>query len=194
MGFLVVSGVAVPALYHVLTTAPLPALPRIGQLPEFSFAERGGGTISLERDLKGKVWIADFIFTHCPKNCPRMSQQMLNVQRALSTFPLEDRKRVRLVSFTVDPKRDTVEQLAEYSNHVRADPDFWYFLTGEKSDILDLMEHGFLLMNPKSPGEIDHSSRFVLVDTTGATRGYYEGVDRTEQPALLRDLRRLLVE
>ena len=199
MGFLVVTGVAIPTLHHVLTSDPPPPLLRLGQLPEFSFAERGGGTISLERDLKGKVWVADFIFTHCPRNCPLMSQQMLNLQRALSTFPLEDRRRVRLVSFTVDPKRDTVEQLAVYAEHVRAAPDFWYFLTGEKSEILDLMEHGFRLMNPKLPGEIDHSSKFVLVDATGAIRGYYEGAPKAEdrrpaQAALLGDIRRLLHE
>lgn len=206
LGFLVISAILFPLLDHLTGRKPLLDLPRLAPVPEFSLPERGGGRLSLE-GLRGKVWVADFIFTSCASTCPLMSQQMANLQADLRHFPLDQRERVRLVSFSVDPERDTVQRLAEYAGQFRASPEFWYFVTGEKGEIRKLAQEGFKIsaMDNPTPGsgeEILHSSKLVLVDREGFVRGYYDSLQRTDAGtferlslgALLRDIRRLLGE
>src|SRR5262245_40116239 len=80
-----------------------PLLPELGQTAPFTLTDQNGAPFD-SRALENKIWIADFVFTHCPGPCPRMSSQMHQVQQALGK-----EERLRLVSFTVDPARDTPE-------------------------------------------------------------------------------------
>ena len=98
----------------------------LGKLSDFSLVERSGEALGLA-DLKGKVWLAGFVFTHCAGPCPLISAQMSALQRPLAEF--ED---VRLVSLSVDPERDTPAVLSDYARRYEADPDRWLFLTGKK--------------------------------------------------------------
>jgi protein SCO1/2 len=102
---------------------------------------------------------------------------------------------VRLVSFTVDPERDTPEVLSEYANRFQADPERWLFLTGAKEPLYRLVGDGFrLAVDDGGPqaGLITHSTRFVLVDKQGRIRGYYDGNESGTAEALLPDIRALL--
>jgi protein SCO1/2 len=102
---------------------------------------------------------------------------------------------VRLVSFTVDPERDTPEVLAEYARRFQADLERWLFLTGPKEPLYRLVGEGFRLAvedgGPQA-GLITHSTRFVLVDQHGRIRGYYNGAEPGTTAALLPDIRALL--
>jgi len=100
-----------------------------GQVPEFSFIERSGRTIERSEFL-GKVWVIDFIYTRCADTCPLQSAEMKRLQADLSTEP-----DVRLVSITVDPRRDTGQVLSRYADRFGADPKRWLFLTGDKEAI-----------------------------------------------------------
>src|SRR3989338_773854 len=95
-------------------------LPGYGTVPAFTLVERSGRLFQ-GKDLKGKVWIADFIFTRCQGQCPIMSQQMSRLHPRL--------KDITFVSFSVDPEFDTAEVLSRYADSYRADPKRWYFLT-----------------------------------------------------------------
>jgi len=168
-----------------------PAQPEIttyGTVPAFSLADQTGKTITLH-DLAGHVWIADFIFTNCGGTCPVMSQSMRKLQDAL---PQE----IRMVSFTVDPTRDTPQVLGEYAKRYGAREDRWLFLTGEKDILYNLSIKGFKLALEDTGGTevepITHSSRFVLVDRQGQIRGYYSGVDEEELKRLSEDVKTLL--
>jgi cytochrome oxidase Cu insertion factor (SCO1/SenC/PrrC family) len=110
-----------------------------GILPDFSLIERSGRRVTLA-DLRGKVWVADFIYTHCTDTCPLQSAEMARLQADLGAQP-----DVRLVTITVDPAQDTPEVLAEYANRFGADRERWLFLTGQKRSIYDLAEKGFML-------------------------------------------------
>jgi protein SCO1/2 len=110
-----------------------------GQVPDFSLIQQNGQTLTLA-DLKGKVWVADFIYTSCPDTCPLQTAQMTKLQKDLS-----EEKDVRFVSITVDPERDTPEVLAEYAKRYGADTEKWFFLTGEKESIYRLAKEGFHL-------------------------------------------------
>jgi len=182
----------------------LEGLGHFGQVPDFSLIERSGRNLGLA-DLQGKVWIANFIYTHCSDSCPLQSARMAELQKDLSEEKepvLSLSKDVRLVSISVDPERDTPEVLSEYAKRYGADPSRWFFLTGEKEAIYHLAQGGFHLSAVEVPSEEQdasgatyiHSSRFVLVDRQGQIRGYYHSTDSEALRRLLRDVRTLLQE
>lgn len=142
-------------------------------LPDFrmtAVTTKGEGSLG-KSDLQGRPWIADFIFTHCSGPCPLLSAEMAELQKDLP-------KEVRLVTFTVDPDRDNPEVLRKYAARFGADPERWFFLTGEKSALYKLMAEGFNLpiaedVRAPSGFRVTHSAKFVLVDSNGILRGYY---------------------
>jgi|SRR5579871_287693 len=158
-------------------------LPVYGQVPEFHLMSQTGEPFD-RQSLAGKIWVADFIFTNCTSSCPRMSKQMTRVQTAVSEFP-----DVRLVSFSVDPQRDTPEALAAYARRYRAETGRWFFLTGDQKTLDALDRRAFMLGNVD--GSLEHSTRFVLVDRQGKIRGYYGAAEDDPTPGLIVDIRRL---
>ncbi len=159
-------------------------LPDLGPLPDFSFTNSQGASIG-KKDLLGKVWVADFIFTSCGGQCPILSAKMQEVQKAFLPHAS-----LKLVSFSVDPKRDTPAVLAKYAKTFKASND-WIFLTGKKGEIDSLMTKGFHLAGGGGE-EIMHSFRFVLVDKAGRLRGYYAVQEPDKMDELKADLKTLL--
>lgn len=136
----------------------LEGLQVFGTLPDFSLIERSGRAVTLG-DLRGKIWIANFIYTHCTDTCPLQSARMAKLQ---DDFAGE--RNLRLVSITVDPTRDTPKVLVEYAARFGADPERWLFLTGEKQAIYALAQQGFYLSVespevPAKPGRPDRIGR-----------------------------------
>ena len=170
----------------------LEGLSDFGPVPEFSLTERSGKTIDLA-GLRGKVWIADFIYTSCTDTCPLQSAEMAKLQEHWS-----NRRELRLVSFSVDPARDTPQVLTRYAEHFKADADRWLFLTGNKEQILRLVQEGFRLSaTPALTGGADedvilHSPRFVLIDRAAQIRGYYDSRDAAALQRLNKDVLSLL--
>jgi protein SCO1 len=167
--------------------ATKPPLPTYGAVPEFQLTDQTGAPFSSSAALKGRVWVADFIFTNCPGPCPMMSSKMNQVQKALSGND------ARLVSFTIDPARDTPPVLAEYANHFEAQPGRWYFLTGPVAALNALAKDAFHL-NEIDGKNLEHSVRLALVDRSSQIRGFYLSTDKDAIPALIADARRLLEE
>ena len=170
-------------LLPLLSCTQSRSLPVLGQIPAFQLVAQDGQPFD-SRSLAGKVWVADFIFTNCPGPCPMMSSRMRQVQTATSDLP-----GVRLVSFTVDPVRDTPPVLAAYSKHFLAQPGRWFFLTGEPGRLNHLGLNAFHLN--AVDGNLDHSTRFALVDRRGQIRGYYAIDDDGFPKGLIADVRRL---
>ena len=168
-----------------LSQQPRPELPVYGQVPDFTLTERGGQSVGLEQ-LRGKVWVADFIFTRCAGPCPVLSARLAELQKRF-----EGREPLRLVSVTVDPAHDGVEQLREYAERYGANAKRWWFLTGSAEAIDALVRGGFKLgTQMPEPGSTDviHSTRLVLVDPEGRIRGYYDGTEMEEASRLIEDL------
>ncbi len=165
---------------------PSQPLPILAQLPGFQLTDQTGSPFGLD-DLRGRVWIADFIFTRCPGPCPRMTSRMADLQKQLS-----GQSDLALVSFSVDPEFDTPEVLARYAEQFHAQQSRWSFLTGSKQTIHSLAKSGFLV------GGVDdvtlHTTRFVLVDRQGRVRGYYSSSDEQSLQTLVTDAKRLLRE
>lgn len=171
-------------------------LPVFGEIAHFQLIERKGGKLGLS-DLGGKVWVADFIFTHCAGPCPLMSSHMARLAKTFQEEP-----EARFVSFSVDPERDKPAVLSEYAARYGAEPNKWFFLTGEKAQIHTLTQQSFHLgISEVSPDEkippeelITHSTKFVLVDKKGRIRGYYDSQEGAQLDRLTNDIRTLLGE
>lgn len=164
----------------------------LGQVGDFSLTERSGRTIT-RADLEGKVWVAAFFFTCCAGPCPQITGTMAELSQAFAAEP-----EVRLVSFTVDPERDTPAVLQKYSERYSADPNRWLFLTGGQATLYKLIESSFYLAVQQNEGaartpgnEFTHSTRLVLVDRRGRIRGYFDGRRVDEQGNPVGDLPRL---
>ena len=155
-------------------------LPTYGVVPDFSLTDQSNREFRSQDRLNGKVWVANFIFTTCAGPCPRMSAQMRDIRDAAKDLD------VKLVSFTIDPARDTPTVLASYGKRFGADPDRWYFLTGAQSELHKLSRDAFMLGNVD--GTLEHSTRFVLVDRHSRIRGYYDSSDPERLRQLHRDL------
>jgi protein SCO1/2 len=154
-------------------------LPVLGEIPHFDLIDQQGGKFD-RASLDGHVWVADFIYTNCESSCPRMSSKMHSIQGATASD-------VRLVSFTVDPARDTPQALDAYGRKYAADEKRWAFLTGNPAT-LEMLDHDAFKLGSLS---MDHSTRFVLIDKKGQVRGYYGLFDGDGAARLEKDAARL---
>lgn len=178
-----------PAFLAIVMTAALLSacgrpkpLPVFGEVPQFELTNQQGRKFD-RASLQGHVWIADFIFTNCESSCPRMSSKMHSIQKATDS-------NVRLVSFTVDPARDTPPALEAYGKKYSADESRWTFLTGDPATLNMLDRDAFKL----GTLNMDHSTRFVLIDKQGRIRGYYGLFDGDPVARLKKDAARLETE
>ena len=163
---------------------PVKELPEIGNIPQFEFTNSDGNTVTLD-NLKGKVWVADFIFTTCTMACPMMTGNMNIVHKK---FKKNDN--VRLVSISVYPEYDTPEVLKNYASQYDADTEKWLFLTGKEGAVKDIIRDGFKIGDYEDI--IFHSEKFALVDKKGIIRAYYNGMKSEDMKQLKKDINALL--
>lgn len=168
-------------------------LEKLFPMPSFELTSEQGKALS-DQDLRGKVVVANFIFTRCPTVCPALTARMAKIQ---TEIPAE--LPVHFVSFSVDPKHDTPEVLREFGAKYDQDPSRWTFLTGDLAEVMKAVEEGFRIGitgadDPEAtPFDIVHGEHFVLVDKAGTIRGYYPNSDLSLQ-RLVRDAKRLAKE
>jgi protein SCO1/2 len=155
-------------------------LPVLGEVLPFSLTNQAGEGVDLG-DLKGKVWVADIIFTRCPGPCPKMTGKMAELQKQFAGNP-----NLRFVTLTTDPEHDTPAVLKRYSERFGADPSQWLFLTGSKKEIRNLAQGSLKLGSEEKPAADQesvndlfiHNTVFILVDRHGRLRGQaYESLE-----------------
>ena len=180
---------AVVAIFLVITyiikfTGDQEPLPVIGSIPEFEFIDSDGESVSLNT-LKGKVWVADFIFTTCTMACPMMTGNMNIIHKK---YKINDE--LRLVSISVYPEYDTPEVLKKYAAQYEANTERWHFLTGKEAVVKKVIKDGFKMGDYEDI--IFHSEKFALVDKNGLIRSYYNGMKTEDMNKLKKDIDRLL--
>lgn len=160
-------------------------------IPTFNLSDQKGQAIS-SATVKGKIHVADFFFTSCPSICPPMKKQMLRIYDKYQTN--DD---VVLLSYSIDPKRDSIERLNSYAHKLGiSNSDKWHFLTGNKDSIYSLAT-GYLVSaaeDPDAPGGHIHDGNFILIDKHSRIRGYYDGTVAESVDKLLKDMDILLKE
>lgn len=155
--------------------------------PPFQLIDQDGNPRSLE-EWRGKVALLDFIWTRCPGPCPILTGLHVEVQRKL---PEPLRERVRFVSISLDPVRDTPAVLREYARKRGADLANWSFLTGEP-DVVDAVIESYGVGSAKAPdGQIEHVVATFLIDPNGRIARRYIGLEGHDPAELLRDIERL---
>jgi protein SCO1/2 len=161
--------------------APLPVL---YDAPQFSLTDQDGKTFTRQQ-LLGHPWIADFFFTTCASLCPAMSGHMADFQDKISPD-------VRLVSFSVDPARDTPPVLKDYAARYHAQPGRWIFLTGDEASQEAVIRGMKLIFSPaEGINPIQHDQRFILVDARGRLRAVYDSLSNADLDKLVRDANEL---
>ncbi|TSJ46406.1 SCO family protein [Fluviicola chungangensis] len=164
-------------------------------IQEFSFTDQTGKPYG-SKDLKGKIYVAEYFFTTCGTICPVMNAEMQRVQAAF-----KGNEDFKILSFTVDPETDSVAQMKIYADSHGADAKQWHFLTGEKKDLYKLARRSFFVLKPaeaQNQGDVGsdfiHTNYFVLVDTQKRIRGYYDGTNPKEVDKLIQDVQQLMEE
>jgi len=158
-------------------------------IPDFKFVNQYGDTIT-QKNLNGKIYVADFFFTTCPSICPVMHRNMLNVYKE---FKADDN--FRIISHTIDPKYDTVQVLKRYADKMGLSGNSWWLLHGDKGSTYTIAKSYLQTVQEKNPaGQFIHDGFFILIDKQKRIRGTYEGTDPKEVDKLIADIKILRAE
>jgi protein SCO1/2 len=159
-------------IYKSLNRTLPPPLPIIAHVPEFELISENGQRFG-SKDLKDRIYLANFVFARCPTTCPKMLGELEKIQKRVRGTG----KKVAIVTFTVDPENDNEKVLFDLARKHKANPYTWTFLTGSnKEAMFKLYRDGFKVgveQNPKNMFDIAHSEKIVLVDGENRIRGYY---------------------
>lgn len=160
-------------------------LERMWEVPKFSYADANGNVVTNE-SLKGRPWVAAFIFTHCTQACPMMVGKLRSLQDETKGTDL------RLVSFTLDPQRDTPEVLRDYAKRLGADGSRWLFLRGDSQEqVMKTAQDMKVAATVDKDNVIGHGDWFLLVDADGWVRGHYRSSEADAVKQLAADAKRL---
>ena len=144
------------------------------QIRSFNYIDQD--SVAFNADvLNGNIYLADFFFTSCPSICPRVMKNMLRVQEKY-----KDILNFKLVSFSLDPKRDTPARMKKYAENIGADLSMWHFVHGPKDSIMAIANEDYYVPafeDPDAPGGFDHSGKLLLIDGNGHLRGFAEGTE-----------------
>lgn len=186
--------------YYYQTTRMRPkSLPVLGnpghKVEPFAFVNQEGDTVT-NKEVAGKVYVAEYFFTTCKGICPKMNENMKLVYQAY-----RGNKDFMILSHSVDPSNDTVGALKAYSLRFDADPKQWEFLTGDKKHLYETARYSYLISAEDDTAGVSidqdfiHDNHFVLVDRHGRLRGrFYDGLNRTQIDSLIGDIKVLLDE
>jgi protein SCO1/2 len=184
--------------FYVALTQVIPGygkvkLPVLNYVQPFQFENQDKKAIS-ERDVEGKVYVAEFFFTTCKSICPIMNRNLGPLHEAYRNEP-----RFLILSHTCDPETDSSARLKAYADSIKADTRNWWFLTGRKDSLYSTARNSYLLDDPKNnlqsiEDQFLHTQFLALVDKTGRVRKIYDGLRKEELEELKKDIQTLLDE
>lgn len=154
-------------------------------IADFSFVNQNGDTIT-QKNYEGKIYVADFFFTTCGSICPKMSTNLVEVQKAVLNNP-----KVMLLSHTVFPEVDSVSVLKAYAVKYGVVDSKWNLVTGDKKEIYTMARKSYLAVKLGRPDQLYdmvHTENFVLVDQKRRVRGFYDGTKKEEIERLIEDI------
>lgn len=155
------------------------------RVEDIVLTDQFGQQRSLNKDFKGKILVVNLMFTHCPTICPKLTNNIIQLQKA---FKRDYKNKaldtaIQLISITVDPERDSFPALRKYADAYNVDHKNWSFLTGNRADIYNYARKQLFMNMQEGSGGLDdmiHSEKLVLIDTSRVIRGYYSGTDTAE--------------
>jgi protein SCO1/2 len=165
----------------------------IGRVLPFSFTNQDGKKVT-EKDVAGKIFVAEYFFTTCKSICPIMNANMKIVYERF-----KNEKDFLILSHTSDPATDSAARLKKYADSMNVDTDKWIFLTGTKDSLYRQARHSYKIDDPNNnplSNDVDflHSQFFSLVDKNGNVRSIYEGNERKDVERMINEIEVLLKE
>lgn len=155
-------------------------------IADFNLINQNGKVVT-QNDYKDKIYIADFFFTTCQTICPIMTDHMYQIQKEI----LNDDE-VMLLSHSVTPQIDSVEQLKRYAKKKGVNDAKWNLVTGDKKQIYDLARKSYLAVKTDGDGgeyDMIHTENFMLIDKKRQIRGFYYGTLPDDIDRLLNDIK-----
>jgi len=155
------------------------------KVANFKLINQNGDTVTQE-NYKDKIYVADFFFTTCQTICPIMTDHMKKIQEEF-----KDDDEVLLLSHTVTPKIDSVEQLRKYADKKGVIDSKWNLVTGDKKQIYELARKSyFVVKNQGNGGPYDmiHTENFALIDNQRRIRKFYDGTNPDAIEELIEDI------
>ncbi len=160
------------------------------QIPKFEFVDQDSNVVN-NVSFKNNIYISDFFFTSCPSICPKVKKQMLRIYDKY-----EETEIIKMVSHTLDPKRDNTDILKQYAQNLGVDTKKWIFLTGDKDELREIALKYFVAVveDEEAPGGLDHSGKIVVIDKNGHVRAFAEGTDPDDVSELMKEIDVLINE
>jgi len=159
---------------------------KIHIIPAFSFMDQNGNLIT-EQTVQGKIYVANFFFTKCRSICPKMTNNMFQLQE---TFKSDTS--IILLSHSVTPESDSVTLLHKYAFDHKVDAAKWHLLTGNKKEIYHLAKQQYFAGDTvgyyQSGNEFLHTENFILIDKHRRIRGVYNGTLLVEIERIKEDI------
>ena len=154
------------------------------KISDFKLTNQNGKEIT-QANYKDKIYVADFFFTTCQDICPVMTKNMYQLQEEL-----KNDNQILLLSHTVIPEVDTVEQLKKYAIENNVDDSKWNLVTGDKKQIYELARKSYLAVEDSNYSQYDmiHTENFMLIDKERQIRGFYDGTNSEDINRLLKDI------
>jgi protein SCO1 len=160
-------------------------------VPPFVLTDQNGQQVT-QALIKNKIYVADFIFTRCGTICPKLTSQLIRIQKEFAD------NGVLILSHTIDPDYDTPEVLKGYATNNEAQDGVWYFLTGNKSSLYNLAHKGYYIAATEDEKKTDidqtfsHSDKLILIDKEGHIRGFYDGTSPDDVDRLRAEIKVLM--
>lgn len=190
--------VALALVFYTVLSFVIPGFTKKGVAPvsyirPFSFTTQDGTTMT-ERDVAGKVYVAEYFFTTCKGICPRMNN---NMRLVYDEFINE--KDFLILSHTCDPDTDSVALIKKFADSMKVDTKKWIFLTGRKDSLYNMARVSYTIDDPADnladmDDDFMHSQLWALVDKKGDVKKIYDGLKQSEVKELIRDARKLVKE
>ena len=196
ISYLVFFGLLLGGFYYAMikyTDFEEVKLPVLNTVQPFVFL-RQDSIMAEQKDIRNRVYVAEYFFTTCKGICPKMNKNMKAIYEQFKTD-----SSFLIVSHTVNPDTDSLPVLRHYADSLGADVSNWWFLTGSKESLYKTARESYLLDDPKnSTKNIDeqflHTQFFTLVDRQGRVRGVYDGIKKEEVDQLMTDIKTLIKE
>ena len=193
--YIVFFSVLVVGFYFVLTSL-VPEfgkkkIPPISYVRPFSFIDQDGKTIT-DKDVAGKVYVAEYFFTTCKGICPKMNNNMKQVYEKF-----KNENDFLILAHTCDPEQDSAAQLKKYSDSLGVNTSRWIFLTGRKDSLYTMARISYTIDDPANnlrniDDDFLHTQFWALVDRKGDVRKIYDGLKQKEINELINDIKKLL--
>lgn len=177
--------------FYFIITRLIPEFSKGGVAPvsyirPFAFTNQDGKTIT-EKDVAGKVFVAEYFFTTCKGICPRMNNNMKQVYERL-----KDEKDFLILSHTCDPETDSAAKLKQYSDSMGVNTSRWMFLTGRKDSLYTMARVSYTIDDPANnlkniEDDFLHTQFWALVNRKGDVKKIYDGLKESEVKELIKD-------